>query len=130
MIGLRKIKPAFFLRLGLGLMFVYSGLDLIRHPAAWDWAVRSLPDSAQTLVAEIGVKQFLFGQGLLELALAAIFLGWFWSRRLVRLAALVAAVELTAILWLVGVDLTTFRDVGLLGAALALVWRRGHQSLG
>ena len=89
MLGLNKIKPAFFLRLGLGLMFVYSGLDLIRHPAAWDWAVRSLPSSVQVLISQIGVPRFLFGQGLVY----AEAYNWFarMNRKTYELASILVA---------------------------------------
>jgi hypothetical protein len=122
-----KFKPSLFLRLGLGVMYVYSGWDLIRHPDNWAWAVRGLPEVLQNLINQVGVNNFLFGQGVGELILAALFLGWFWPRGLVRLAAWLAALQLAAILWLVGVDNTTFRDLGLLGAALALAWRKSRQ---
>ncbi len=39
---LNKITPEWALRAGLGVMYVYSGIDIVRHPTAWYWAVRPL----------------------------------------------------------------------------------------
>ncbi len=118
----RKLNPEWLLRLGLGLMYVYSGLDIFRHPTAWYWAVRPLPQFLQVLINnQIGINTYLKLQAAGELVLAFAFLAWFLPRKFVRWAALLAAVEMALILWLVGVDGVTFRDIGLLGAALALV---------
>ncbi len=119
---LYKLNPEWTLRLGLGLMYVYSGLDIFRHPTAWYWALRPLPSSLQVFINnEIGINNFLKIQAVGELVLAALFLAWFLPRRLLRLAAFLAILEMALILWLVGVDAVTFRDIGLLGAALALL---------
>lgn len=108
------------LRLGLGIMFLYSGFDIIMHPTAWYWAVRGLPLFIQNSINAIGIDMYLKLQGTSELLLAFIFLGWFLPRFLVRIAALVATLEMTSILVLVGVDSITFRDFGLVGAGAAL----------
>lgn len=117
---LLKIKPQFFLRLGLGATFLYSGIDLIRHPQSWAWALQNFPPVALEQLNRVGVNNYLVGQGVLELVLAAIFLVWFVPRGLVALAAFVAAVEFILILWFTSIDTVTFRDFGLAAAALAL----------
>ena len=113
-------KPEWALRLGLGFMFCYSGLDLIQHPTAWYWAVRPLPDFFQALINQIGINRYLQTQGIVELAFAFIFFAWFLPRRIVKIAALFTALEMAGILLLVGINGGTFRDIGLLGGAIAL----------
>lgn len=114
-----------FLRLGLGMMFVYSGLDLIRHPDAWQWAARPLlkflPEAARVALGSSDLlNKYLVTQGAVELLVALLLLGWFFPRRLSRFAAAAAALEMGAILILLPIDPITFRDIGLCGAALAL----------
>ena len=101
-------------------MFTYSGLDIIMHPTAWYWAVRGLPLFIQNIINTIGIDIYLQLQGISELLLGIVFLAWFLPRWLIRIAALVAAIEMASILLLVGVDSITFRDFGLVGAGAAL----------
>lgn len=121
---LDKISTQLFLRLGLGAMFVYSGLDILLHPNSWTWALRGLPAFIQTQIDRVGPEMYLRGQGIAELMMAAAFLAWFLPRPLVRIAAFFAAVEMIAILVFVGVDAVTFRDIGLVGAALGVLFSR------
>ena len=118
---LKRFNPEWMLRLGLGLTFVYSGLDIWQHPTAWHWAIQPLPRALQSLITQIGVDRYLKIQAAGELALAFIFFGWFLPRKFLRVAAFLAAVEMALILWIVGIRGDTFRDIGLLGAALALL---------
>lgn len=122
---LSKLTPEWALRVGLGAMYVYSGIDIIRHPTSWFWAVRPLlkwlPGSMQ---ASLGVPEvmtkYLFFQGIGELVLAALFLAWFLPKYLVKWAALLSVLEFAGILILLPIDAITFRDIGLLGAFIAL----------
>ncbi|TSC78948.1 MAG: hypothetical protein G01um101429_624 [Parcubacteria group bacterium Gr01-1014_29] len=107
------------LRLGLAAMFGYSGVDILLHPTAWHWAVRGLPAMVQDIINAVGFDTYLRLQGASELLFALVFLLWFWPR-LTRVVALLAAIEMAAILLMVGVDSITFRDFGPLGAAVAL----------
>lgn len=113
-------EPEKFLRLGLGIMYLYSGTDIIRHPSAWYWTIRQLPDAVEAIPNAIGLNRFLTVHGNVELVFAAVFLLWFFPKRAVLWVAVFSALEMTAILALVGVDAITFRDIGLLGASLAL----------
>lgn len=117
----RFITPVWFLRLGLGLMYLYSGLDIVRHPSSWHWAVTQFPDWLEKIPNSIGIDRFLTGQGIAELIFAAVLIIPFMPRFLVRLVAFLSVLEMAAILVFVGVDAITFRDIGLLGAALALL---------
>jgi hypothetical protein len=117
----QKKFPEWTLRLGLGCMFLYSGLDLLRHPTGWYWAVRPLPMVIQNLInTSIGIDRYLQMQGIAELIFAAVFFAWFLPKWMVKIVSLLVAAEMAAILLLVGLSGDTFRDIGLLGAALAL----------
>ena len=73
----------------------------------------------QNIINTIGIDTYLMLQGASEVFFALVFLLWMWPR-LTRVVALFAAVEMVAILLMVGVDSITFRDFGPLGAAIAL----------
>lgn len=118
---LQKLKPEWPLRIGLGLMYVYSGYDIFVHPTAWYWALRPLPQFLHVLINnQIGINAYLRVQGVGEIILALLFLAWFLPRGVVRFASALAALEMALILWFVGIDAVTFRDIGLLGATVAL----------
>lgn len=113
------------MRLGLGFMYVYSGLDILRHPTAWYWAIRPViklaPVSYQTMLGSQNfLNKFLTIQGIGELVFAFLLLAWFLPKKITRFIAALATLEMAAILLLLPVDSITFRDIGLLGAALAL----------
>src|SRR5947207_2318187 len=119
--GMQKSLSLWALRLGLGFMFLYSGLDLVRHPTGWYWAVRPLPDFIKNIITdEIGMNRYLMLQGVGELVMAFVFLAWFLPAKIVKIVAALAAAEMAAILLLVGLNSETFRDIGLLGAGAAL----------
>lgn len=118
---LTKFKPEIFLRLGLGLTYLYSGYDILVHPTAWIWAITSLPQFLKDIIAVVGFENFLRIQGAGELLFAFVFLAWFIPGGIVKWAALFTAMEMALILLLVGIDPITFRDFGLLGAASALL---------
>lgn len=116
----RQIRPEVPLRLGFGLMYLYSGYSLITSPSAWVAFTKVLSATLQKIIEAIGTNTFLFGQGVGEIILAAVFLLWFMPVRWVKLAAFLAILEMASILWLVGVDAITFRDMGLLGGLITL----------
>ncbi len=111
--------PIWLLRLGLGAMYAYSGSDLIWTPSHWQIFV---PKWLAEMLGSVGmsVETFLRLQGVVELAMVFVFLAWFLPRSVVFWAATVSAVELAAILVFFGVDLVTFRDVGVVAASAAL----------
>jgi len=122
---LQKISPEWILRSGLGAMYIYSGVDILRHPTSWFWAVRPLfkwlPVSMQASLGTSAVMtKYLIFQGIGELGLAFLFFAWFLPKYLVKWAALISVLEFAGILLLIPIDSITFRDIGLLGAFLAL----------
>lgn len=115
-----KISAVWILRIFLGLMYLYSGIDIVAHPTAWYWAIRPLPAFFQQGINIIGIDSFLSLHGAVEIVLALVLLLWFSPRWLVRLVAVWSALEMAAILVFTGIDAITFRDIGLLGASLSL----------
>lgn len=117
----QKIRPEWPLRLGLGFMYLFSAYDMWTHPTAWYWALRPLPQFLQIIINnQIGIDNYLKLQAAGELLLAILFLVWFLPRRVTHYAVGFAALEMFLIVSLVGINAITFRDIGLLGAALAL----------
>jgi hypothetical protein len=118
---LQKIKPVAVLRFSLGASYLYSGYDLFMHPTGWYWAIRPLPEFAQTIIHDvIGVDTFLRTQGLIELGMAFLFLAWFLPKMGARVASFLSALQMTLILIFIGLTLETFRDMPILGASLAV----------
>ena len=112
------LNPEWPLRLGLGAMYGYSGFSLITRPLDWQGF---LPLWLSGFIAKVmPFGAYLSFQGAGELAMAFIFLAWFLPRWSVRIAAGLAAAEMFLIIAVVGIDLATFRDLGLLGAAVSL----------
>ena len=118
---LQKIAPEWPLRLGLGIMYLWSGIDITLYPTAWYWALRSLPQNLQGFVtASVSIDTFFRLQGVSEILLAFLLLAWFLPRIFPLFAALVATLEFAAILAFLPINAITFRDIGLLGGALTL----------
>ena len=116
-----KLKPEWMLRLGLGAMYLYSGYDFIANPQHWYGFVPQWFSRAIVPGIFPSIDTYLRIQGAGELLLGIAFLAWFLPRRWLRGAAFLAALEMALIIFFVGVDPITFRDIGLLGAALALL---------
>ena len=116
---IKKINPEWMLRLGLGLMYLYSGYDLMVKPMHWYGFVPRW--FSQAVGPLISVEGYLRLQGLGELVIGLLFIAWFLGRSWVRFASVLAVAEMAMILLFVGIDPITFRDIGLLGAAVALL---------
>lgn len=67
------------------------------------------------------IEMYLRLQGIGEFIIGVLFLAWFLGKLGPRIAAILSVLEIASILLFVGIDLITFRDIGLLGAALALL---------
>lgn len=122
---LSKITPEWALRAGLGVMYLYSGIDIIRHPTAWFWAIRPIlkwfPAGMQASFGQSAfMKKFLMSQGVLEIIFAVVLLAWFLPKKYTKWVAGLTALEMAAILFFIPIDAVTFRDFGLLGGGLAL----------
>src|SRR3989338_6891518 len=122
---LSKLTPEWALRAGLGVMYLYSGIDIVRHPTAWFWAVRPIfkwfPTGMQTTLGQPAfMKKFLMSQGAIEIIFAVVLLAWFLPKKYAKWVAALTTLEMATILLIIPIDAVTFRDFGLLGGGLAL----------
>ena len=100
-----------FLRWGLGLTFIYIGLDIFFHPDLW---LGYVPDEVPFGLAR---GTTLRAAGLFDLAVGALMI----IRFMPKLMGFLAAVHLISVAVFNGLDAVLIRNVGLLGAAMA-VW--------
>lgn len=106
----------FFLRMGLGITFLWIGVDVLRHPDVW---IGYLPESVPLgLTREVALQISGFVDVVLGLALLV--------QVLPKLMSFVAAAHLLVIIVTSGIDAGLVRNVGLLGAALALTFWPTH----
>lgn len=113
-----KLSPEKVLRLSLGAVYLYSSYGLISRPEDWyGFAPQWLSDFISKIIP---FTAYLRIQGSIELIFAIVFLGWFFRKKTVRIFVFLAAMEMLGILLFAGVDLVTFRDIGLLGALISL----------
>lgn len=99
-----------FLRLGLGLTFLGIGIDILRHPDIW---LGYVPASVPLGLAR---EMALQVSGFFDVAVGLALMVPVWP----RLMGGLATAHLLAILITQGVDAVLIRDMGLLGAALAV----------
>lgn len=116
---LKRVHPEWALRLGLGLMYLYSGYDLFVNPQHWYGFVPQWFSHSVTQL--VSIESYLRFQGAGELVIGLTLLAWFSGRSGVLIAASAAALEMALLLVVVGIDPITFRDIGVLGAAVALL---------
>lgn len=116
---LNRTKPEFALRLSLAVMYCYSGWSLFKTPTSW---TQFVPLWLKSFLTDFNfpVAAFVQIQGVVELVFAAILILWFLPGRLVKWVAIISTIEMALILWFNGIDLITFRDIGVLGASFAL----------
>src|SRR5688500_5526496 len=105
------------MRLGLGVVFLWIGIDILRTPDSW---IGFLPP--WELPLGLTKEQMLQANGALDVALGILLM----LNKLPRLSATVAALHLAGILVINGVNGVLIRDVGLFGTALALLFWPQH----
>ena len=106
-------------------MYLYSGYNLVAHPSSWHWA---LPYWFREIIVQIiPLDVYLRMQGALEIFMALVLLAWFMKPLMVKLVALLSTLEFFIIFMLAFIPFSeanfmiTFRDIGLWGAAAALL---------
>lgn len=119
------LKPELFIRLGLSLTFLYSGYDIVfnaKNAALWEGYINSLPAWVlEAIKSYSSLHTFLFIQGATELIFGALLLFWFLPKKYIKYIAIFISLKFILILWFIGIDPITFRDIGLLGMSLALL---------
>lgn len=96
---------------GLGVVFLWIGLNILTHPDSW---IGYVPDTNPFGMSREHLLQL---NGLFDVALGSLLLLRWWQ----KLVAILVTLHLGAIIITNGIDPVIIRDVGLLGAALALV---------
>ena len=114
-----KIGTEWPIRVGCGFVNLYSGFFLVTDPQRYYKYVPGWLSSFANVI--VSLDAYLRLQGIGEMMIAMCLLGWFFPRWCVRIAAILLTAEMTLILLFVGVDAVTFRNMGLVGAALALL---------
>ncbi|MDP3724239.1 MAG: DoxX family membrane protein [bacterium] len=109
------------LRTGLGITFVWIGILILQDPLAWGgylepWAVSLLPMPLEQVMVSTGVLDIVIGVFLI-----VNLFPW--------IAALAATVHLVMVLLTSGFTAVTVRDIGLLGAAMSLLFFNWQKKL-
>jgi len=112
-----------FLRLGLAFVFLWFGVDKFIHPDYWINAW--LPLWLQGILTRFGIGNlnFIYANGIFEVVIG---LGFVFNI-FVKLLALLTVLFLLFVLISFGLNEVTIRDVGLIGAALALLFWNGRK---
>ncbi|OGI95529.1 hypothetical protein A2917_03170 [Candidatus Nomurabacteria bacterium RIFCSPLOWO2_01_FULL_42_17] len=100
------------LRTGLAITFIWIGILIFRNPEAWGgyispWALELIP---------IPIREAMIGTALLDMAIGIFLL----FNSFVWIAALLGTLHLIIVLITSGINDVTIRDIGLLGAIVAL----------
>lgn len=98
------------LGLGLGFTFLYAGISSLTDPRPW---IGFFPEWTEAIAAPAAL---LVVHGIVQIIVGATLAGGF----VLRVASAVAVLDLAAIVVFYGIDAVTFRDVGLLVAAVTL----------
>lgn len=114
--SLKTYNPAtasLIIRIGLAAVFAYAAIDAFREPAAW---VSYIPVFTTKFIA---AKIALDLISVFQLALVI----WLLTGKYIKYAAVISAALLSGImLFNFSTFLITFRDLGLVAAAIALVF--------
>lgn len=111
------MTPSRILGVGLGLTFIYAGTSSLLSPQNWIGFVPEWLNIFPELIKGIQFREsFLFLHGVFEIIMGA----WLISGYKTKIPALLSFLSIAAIILFYGIDDVTFRDFGLLSAALAL----------
>jgi len=107
-----------FLRVGLGLTFLFIGVDILRHPTVW---IGYVP--RETMLGLDSETMLRIG-GFFDMIVGTLLIIKAWP----RVAGALATLHLIGIFSLNGIDGVLARNIGLLGAAIAvLVWPNSYR---
>ncbi len=109
--------PIIFMRWGLGLTFLGIGIDILWHPNDW---IGYVPDSLPLI--DLSREVLLQMGGAFDIAVGVLLLMNVW----LKTAGFLAAAHLISIIILNGINAIIIRDIGLLGAALAIMFWPTH----
>lgn len=121
-----------FMSWGVGIVFLWIGINIVMHPGNW---LGYVPEHVPLGLSR---EHALLLNGILDIGVGVLLMMRWWQ----KLVALIATLHLAGILLFNGIDAVLIRDVGLLGASLALltwpthykkhkwwkVWQRGSSA--
>ena len=112
-----------FLRLGLAFVFLWFGIDKFINPEYWINAW--VPLWFQEILRSLGIDNlnFIYTNGIFEIILGLGFL----FNLFVKLFAFLTILFLLFVIFSFGLNEVTVRDVGLISAALALLFWNGRK---
>lgn len=101
-----------FLRVFMGIMFLWIGIAIFKNPIAWGglmagWAVDLMPFS---------IEHLMISTAVLDMAIGVLMLVDFKM----RWVSLLATLHLLGIIITAGINDIIIRDIGLLGATILL----------
>lgn len=99
-------------RVSMAITFLWIGVLIFRDPESWGGLLQ--PWAADLLL--VPIKQAMIGTAILDMAIGVLLLVDFMP----WLAALLGSVHLVIVLATTGISVITVRDIGLLGAAIAI----------
>ena len=103
----------FVIRIGLAIVFLLFGIDKFINPELWFGYV---PNFILQLTP-LSLNLFIFLLGILEAIIGLFLLLGF----LTRITAIIAAILLLGVIFTVGYNEITVRDIGLLAMAISLI---------
>ena len=111
--NLPKSLSTLILRLGIGIVFLFFGVDKFIHPEVWiNWVSPRL-----LYYFPFPQEVFIYLDGGLESVIGVMLILGFYT----RIFALIASLLIVGILATVGVTDVTVRDIAILAGALSLV---------
>jgi hypothetical protein len=117
---IKRQGPEWALRIGLGILYLYTGYTLMKYPTSWKWALNPLPHSLRVAIQNFGDLKYLVTQGVVEFIFGLSLLLWFLPRTVLRVVSFLITLQMAAILLLVGFTADTFRDLAILAGGLSL----------
>ncbi|MEK6860422.1 MAG: DoxX family protein [Nanoarchaeota archaeon] len=103
-----------FIRIGIGFVFFYFGIDKFFHTQAWmNWIPPKL-----TFILPISAQTFTYILGVIEMVIGLfVFIGFF-----TRIFATIASVILLAIIVSIGFNEVAARDITILITTISLIF--------
>jgi hypothetical protein len=110
--------PYLILRAGLGLTFIYIGVDILRHPDLW---IGYVPNETMFGLSRDSLLRF---GGFFDLIIGALLM----TKTAPKIGGSLAVLHLMGIFTLNGIDSVLARNIGLLGAAIAVaIWPSSYR---
>lgn len=108
-----KIKPLTITRIGLGIVFLWFGIDKFINPEIW---LGLIPNWILAIFPSTDIN-YMYFHGVIESIIGLLLI----SGKILRLSSTIAAIILIGIIFSLGYGDLAVRDFGLLTIAIALM---------